>query len=312
MLAKGMTSLKTPPGMATRTEENLFRWLRIRKQLFFVSLVAPAVLFVVIFLAIPLWRMFLLSFGSADSIAVTYDFETLDQYGRALASTPYQRVILNTFWISIMTTVGCLLAGYPTAYVLATAPDTVRRALLAVLIMTMWTSILIRTFAWRVILGRRGLVNETLEWIGVTDGPLSLVFNTTGTMIGMIHILLPLLILPVFAVMREIPREYMLAAANLGAGPFRAWWRVYLPLSLPGVGAGALLVFILSLGFFITPAILGGASDRMISNIIALQINELNNWEFASALAFLLLIVTLALYILYARFMSFEQLYRSR
>ena len=104
----------------------------------------------------------------------------------------------------------------------------------------------------------------------------------------------------------------MHAAENLGAGPFRAWWRVYLPLSLPGVGAGALLVFILSLGFFITPAMLGGASDRMISNIIALQMSDLNNWEFASALAFLLLTVTLALYFLYARFMSFEQLYRAR
>ena len=311
-MANEMTLYETPPVMTGRLARNRLRWLRIRKQLFFVSLVAPAVVFVVGFLAIPLWRMFLLSFGSAESISVTYDFETLDQYARVFATPVYQRVVLNTFWISLLTTVGCTLAGYPTAYVLATAPDTVRRALLAVLIMTMWTSILIRTFAWRVILGRRGLVNETLEWIGVIDEPLSLVFNRTGTLVGMVHILLPLLILPVFAVMREIPKEYMHAAANLGAGPFKAWWRVYLPLSLPGVGAGALLVFILSLGFFITPAMLGGASDRMISNIIALQMSDLNNWEFASALAFLLLTVTLALYFLYARFMSFEQLYRAR
>ena len=288
------------------------RWLRLRKQLFFVSLVAPSVIFILGFLAFPLWRMFLLSFGSAESNSVTYSFETLDQYRRVFSSTPYQRVILNTFWISFLTTVSCILAGYPTAYVLATVSDRVRKALLAVLVLTMWTSILIRTFAWRVILGRRGLVNEAMEWVGLIDDPLSLVFNRTGTLVGMIHILLPLLILPVFAVMREIPRQYMLAAANLGAGPLRAWWRVYLPLSLPGVGAGALLVFILSLGFFITPAMLGGASDRMISNMIALQISDLNNWEFASALTFLLLTVTLALYFLYARFMSFEQLYRAR
>ncbi len=311
-MADEMASYDAHSGGQGSLGELKLRWLRLRKQLFFVSLVAPSVVFVLGFLVIPLWRMFLLSFGSAESISVTYDLESLDQYRRVFSSTAYQRVILNTFWISFLTTVGCVIAGYPTAYVLATVSDRVRKALLAVLVLTMWTSILIRTFAWRVILGRRGLVNETLEWIGAIDDPLHLVFNRTGTLVGMIHILLPLLVLPVFAVMRGIPKEYMLAAETLGAGPLRAWWRVYLPLSLPGVGAGALLVFILSLGFFITPALLGGASDRMISNMIALQIGELNNWEFASALAFLLLTVTLALYFLYARFMSFEQLYRAR
>ena len=120
------------------------------------------------------------------------------------------------------------------------------------------------------------------------------------------------MIFPIFAVMRGIPNEYMRAAENLGAGPFMAWRRVYLPLSLPGVGAGVLLVFILSIGFFVTPALLGGPSDRMVSNIIELQINQVNNWEFASALAFILLGATLLLYFVYARFMSFDKLYGER
>ncbi|MFQ5874544.1 MAG: ABC transporter permease, partial [Dehalococcoidia bacterium] len=139
--------------------------------------------------------------------------------------------------------------------------------------------------------------------------PLNLVFNRIGTLIGMVHILAPFMIFPIFAVMRGIPNEYLRAAENLGAGPFMAFRRVYFPLTLPGLGAGVLLVFILSIGFFITPALLGGPKDRMVSNMIQVQIEEVNNWEFAAALAFLLLATTVILYLIYARFMSFEKLY---
>ena len=204
---------------------------------------------------------------------------------------------------------------------------------------------MIRTFAWRIILGRAGFINEVLDWISLRgvvanimqgidkvenwvadlihlevgfinfpaafeDGdPLPLVFNRIGTLIGMVHILVPFMIFPIFAVMRGIPNEYVRAAENLGAGPYTAFRRIYFPLTLPGLGAGVLLTFILSLGFFITPALLGGPKDRMVSNMIEEQINRAQNWEFAAALALMLLAVTIVLYVIYAKFMSFEKLY---
>ena len=169
-----------------------------------------------------------------------------------------------------------------------------------------------RPFTW--ILSWTGLpdaLNFT-RWDPSVDGSggeLELVFNRVGTLIGMVHILVPFMIFPIFAVMRGIPNEYLRAAENLGAGPFTAFRRVYFPLTTPGLGAGILLVFILSLGFFITPALLGGPGDRMISNMIEIQINEVNNWEFAAALAFMLLGGTLVLYFIYARFLSMDRLY---
>jgi ABC-type spermidine/putrescine transport system permease subunit I len=195
------------------------------------------------------------------------------------------------------------------AYLLANVADKTRVFLLPLVIVPFWTSILVRTFSWRVVLGQEGFVNETLLWLNVIDDPLTLVGNRMGTLVGMVHILLPFMIFPIFAVMRGIPNELMRAAENLGAGPFMAFWRVYFPLTLPGLGAGILLVFILSLGFFITPALLGGPGDQMISNVIEQQIRQAFNWEFASALAFLLLIATIILYLIYARFMSFDRLY---
>ncbi len=287
-------------------------WLGIKRQGFYLLLVAPAILLVTLLLILPLWRMFSLSFGSDESVTIDYKFETLAHYDRAITSSVYQNLFRTTFWISFLTTASCLLAGYPVAYLLANVSAKTRIVLLPLVVVPFWTSILVRTFAWRIILGRNGFINETLEWIGIIDQPFDLVFNRTGTIIGMVHILLPYMVFPIFAVMRGIPNEYMRAAENLGAGPFKAWWRIYFPLSLPGVGAGVLLVFILSIGFFVTPALLGGPGDRMISNIIELQINEVNNWEFASALAFILLGATLLLYLVYARFMSFDKLYGER
>ena len=284
---------------------------RTKQQAFFLFLVAPAVLLVAIFFVFPLWKLFVLSFGSAESVAMDYTFEGLDQYRRAISGKLYQNIFGTTFWISFLTTIACLAIGYPVAYVLANVSDRTRAILTPLVVVPFWTSILVRTFAWRIILGRSGPINELLEWVGFVDQPLDLVFNRIGTLVGMVHILLPLMILPIFAVMRGIPREYVQAAESLGAGELAAWRRVYLPLSLPGVGAGVVLVFVLSIGFFITPALLGGTGDRMISNMIEVQISQANNWEFASALAFLLVAATLVLYFVYAEFMSFESLYGS-
>ena len=329
-------------------------WLKIKEQGFFLSLVLPAVALVTIFLIYPLWRMFSLSFGSLeDGVAFNYNFETVDQYQRAIDGPVYRELFKTTFQISFLTTVFSILLGYPVAYLLANVADKTRAILLPLVVVPFWTSILVRTFAWRIILGRNGFINETLDWIGLRDGvgevlqwagevldmrpfrwildwtglpdalnfsgwepaaggtggELELVFNRIGTLVGMIHILVPFMIFPIFAVMRGIPNEYLRAAENLGAGPFTAFRRVYFPLTLPGLGAGILLVFILSLGFFITPALLGGPGDRMISNMIEIQINEVNNWEFAAALAFMLLGGTLVLYFIYARFLSMDRLY---
>ena len=285
-------------------------WLYLKEQAFFLSLVVPAVALVTIFLIYPLWRMFSLSFGSMeDGVSINYNFETFDQYQRGVQGAVYRELFKATAIISGLTTGISILMGYPVAYLLANVADKTRAIMLPLVVVPFWTSILVRTFAWRIILGRNGFINETLEWIGIIDEPFTMVFNRTGTLIGMVHILVPFMIFPIFAVMRGIPNEYLRAAENLGAGPFTAFRRVYFPLTLPGLGAGTLLVFILSLGFFITPALLGGPGDRMISNMIEIQINEVNNWEFASALAFMLLGGTLVLYFIYARFMSMDKLY---
>lgn len=256
--------------------------------------------------------------------------------GRKSGPAVYHNLFKTTFVISFLTTFIALLVGYPVAYLIANVSDKTRSILLPLVIVPFWTSILVRTFAWRIILGRAGFINEVLDWtslrgvaadimqgldkidfLGIInfpaafqDGdPLPLVFNRIGTLIGMIHILVPFMIFPIFAVMRGIPNEYVRAAENLGAGPYMAFRRVYFPLTLPGLGAGVLLTFILSLGFFITPALLGGPKDRMVSNMIEEQINRAQNWEFAAALAFMLLFVTIIFYFIYARYMSFEKLY---
>ena len=329
-------------------------WLKIKEQGFFLSLVLPSVALVTVFLIYPLWRMFSLSIGAADDgVAFNYNFVTIDQYERAITGPVYRELFKTTFQISFLITVFSIALGYPVAYLLANVADKTRAILLPLVVVPFWTSILVRTFAWRIILGRNGFINETLDWIGLRDGfgealqwvgevihmrpftwilswtglpdalnfsgwdasvdgtggELELVFNRVGTLIGMVHILVPFMIFPIFAVMRGIPNEYLRAAENLGAGPFTAFRRVYFPLTTPGLGAGILLVFILSLGFFITPALLGGPGDRMISNMIEIQINEVNNWEFAAALAFMLLGGTLILYFIYARFLSMDRLY---
>ena len=329
-------------------------WLKIKEQGFFLSLVLPSVALVTVFLIYPLWRMFSLSIGAADDgVAFNYNFVTIDQYERAITGPVYRELFKTTFQISFLTTIFSIALGYPVAYLLANVADKTRAILLPLVVVPFWTSILVRTFAWRIILGRNGFINETLDWIGLRDGfgevlqwvgevihmrpftwilswtglpdalnfsgwdasvdgtggELELVFNRVGTLIGMVHILVPFMIFPIFAVMRGIPNEYLRAAENLGAGPFTAFRRVYFPLTTPGLGAGILLVFILSLGFFITPALLGGPGDRMISNMIEIQINEVNNWEFAAALAFMLLGGTLILYFIYARFLSMDRLY---
>ena len=254
-----------------------------------------------------------------EQVRVTYNYRqpfTLAHYKRALTSDFYwdwrvwrPSLFRTTLEIAFFTTLGCMLLGYPVAYLLAGLSTQWRTIFMALVVVPYWTSTLVRTFAWTIILGKEGVINYLLRHFGILNEPLLLVLNRFGVYVGMIHVLLPLAILTMLAVMLGISEVPLQAAASLGASPLRTFWRVYFPLSLPGVTAAALLVFILSLGFFITPALLGSGADRMVSNLIEIQVAEVANWEFGAALAFLLLIPTVLLYLIYNRITHATQLY---
>lgn len=218
----------------------------------------------------------------------------------------YLQIFGRTFVISLGVTIFCLLFGYPLAYWLSTMSERRANLFMILVLIPFWTSILVRVAAWMVLLQSEGLVNKTLMALNLTDAPLELLFNRTGTYISMTHILLPFMILPLYSVMKSIPPTYMRAAVSLGSHPFAAFWRVYVPQTYPGIGAGALLVFILALGYYITPALLGGTNEQMVSYYIAYFINVTINWGMACALGALLLAATLVLYSVYRRFAKME------
>ncbi|WP_292931164.1 ABC transporter permease [Noviherbaspirillum sp.] len=218
----------------------------------------------------------------------------------------YRQIFVRTFVISLGVTLFCLVLGYPLAYWLSTMSERRANLFMILVLIPFWTSILVRVAAWMVLLQSEGLVNKTLMALHVTNGPLELIFNRTGTYISMTHILLPFMILPLYSVMKSIPSTYMRAAISLGSHPFAAFWRVYVPQTYPGVGAGALLVFILALGYYITPALLGGTNEQMVSYYVAYFINVTINWGMACALGALLLAATLLLYGVYRRFARME------
>jgi len=227
----------------------------------------------------------------------------IDSEGRLAAVPPDEAIYLNiyarTFWMSLVITGVCLLLAYPLAYLLVTLPARHRNLLMICVLLPFWTSILVRVAAWIVLLQASGLVNTALAALGLTDAPMELVFNRLGVYIAMVHIMLPFMILPIYSVMKGISPAYMRAAVSLGAHPFVSFWRVYFPQTLAGVGAGSLLVFILSIGYYITPALLGGPRDQMISSFIAAYTNVNLNWGMATALGGLLLAATTALYLVY-------------
>lgn len=220
----------------------------------------------------------------------------LDVYGR-------------TIWISLQVVFCCLLVGYPFTLFLAGLSGGQRNALMFFVLLPFWTALLARTTAWIVLLQREGLVNELLQFMGLTHEPLQLIFNRAGVVIVMTHVLLPFFILPLYSVMRSINPQFMRAARSLGAHPFEAFLRVYLPLSMPGVAAGSLLVFIISLGFYVTPALVGGSRDQLISTFIARYVDESLNWGQASALAALLLLFVLVFYLIYHRLTGGRQIH---
>jgi putative spermidine/putrescine transport system permease protein len=231
--------------------------------------------------------------------------------GAIVAAPPdqaiYRNVFARTFIISLSVTALCLILGFPVAYLLATLPAGRSNLLMIFVLLPFWTSLLVRTCAWIVLLQSKGVVNDSLLWLGIIDEPLRLIYNRFGVCVAMTHVLLPFMILPLYSSMKAISPAYMRAAASLGAPPATAFLRIYLPQTLPGIGAGSLLVFILALGYYITPALVGGAADQMISYFIALYTTETANWGLASALGAVLLLATVLLALVYGKLVQGQQ-----
>jgi putative spermidine/putrescine transport system permease protein len=236
----------------------------------------------------------------------------IDDLGELAPTTPDQAIYLDifarTFWMGMVITVICLLLAYPLAYLLANLPSRQSNLLMILVLLPFWTSILVRVASWIVLLQSGGLINSALLAMGVIDQPLALVFNRTGVYIALVHILLPFMILPIYSVMKGISPSYMRAAISLGCHPFASFWRVYFPQTWAGVGAGCLLVFILAIGYYITPALLGSPNDQMVSYFVAFYTNVSINWGMATALGGLLLLATVVLYLIYNRLVSVSRL----
>jgi putative spermidine/putrescine transport system permease protein len=234
-----------------------------------------------------------------------------DAEGRLVAvagdQAVYRTLLWRTFSISLIVTLLTLILGYPVAYVLATTPPRISNLLMVLVLVPFWTSLLVRTTAWFVLLQDNGPINDFLLFVNLTEQPLHLIFSRFGTIVAMTHIQLPFTILPIYSVMKSISPSYMRAARSLGGGPFYSFFKVYFPLTLPGIGAGCLLTFILSLGYYITPALVGGPSDQMISGVIATSMNLENNWGKASALSAILLVATLVLFYIYNRLVGIDK-----
>ena len=271
-----------------------------REQWKLLSLSTPAVLAVVAVIVIPVGWLFYLSF-----IGKSGDF-SLENYERMIQYKSYARVFITTFQVSILTTIICILIGYPLSYFLAMLPARMAGFFMLAVLLPFWTSLLVRTYAWLVLLQRNGILNDFAMSAGLWDAPLKLVHNLTGTLIGMAHIMLPFLVLPLYGSMRKIQRDLMHAASNLGATPIQAFWQVYFPLSVSGLVAGSLIVFVLCLGFYVTPAVLGGGRVVMVSTQITAILENQFNWGAASALGVVLLVATLLVLYLASRFLKLD------
>jgi|SRR6516162_6926517 len=257
-----------------------------RRQRMLAALGVPALALLAVLFAYPVLRL----------MALSMEGGSLTWYAKALGESFYLEVFWITVRIAVIVTLATLVLSYPIAYFLATATHLGAALGFALVVLPLWTSILVRTYAWMVLLGRNGVVNKSLMAVGIIDEPLALLHNELGVVIGMVHVLMPYMVLPVYAAMRRVDPDLLQAAEGLGAGALRIFYRVFLPLSAQGIYAGCTLVFVLSVGFFITPALLGGGRVIMIAVLIEQQVREVLNWSFASALATVLLVGTIAIY----------------
>ena len=252
------------------------------------ALLAPGLVLIGVFFVLPITALLTLSFTTNGGAAVNY--------GRFFSQPVYLQVLQRTLAMGAATALVCVLLGYPVAYRLANASARGRAVLLAFILVPFWTNLLVRAYGWLVLLSPNGIVNRYLIDWGLAAEPLSLVHNSTGALIGMVQIMLPYLILPLAATMMRVDPELLRAARSLGARPFAVFAKVYFPMTLPGVIAGIVLVFTLSLGFFVIPAILGGTRDIFLAQLIEFNINQSLNWGFAGTLSLMLVVSTLALF----------------
>lgn len=258
------------------------------------DLTLPALGLLILFFVLPVAMLLTRS--------VTEPVPGLGNYAELLGSSTYLRIFANTFIVSSLVTLVSLLIGFPVAWALAIMPSRAASIVFAILLLSMWTNLLARTYAWMVLLQRTGVINKMLLGMGLIDTPLPLVNNLTGVTIGMTYIMLPFIILPLYGVIRKIDPAILQAAALCGANRWQSLVRVLLPLAMPGMAAGALMVFVMSLGYFVTPALLGGTSNMMLAELIAQFVQSLVNWGMGGAAALVLLVVTLALYAVQLRF----------
>jgi putative spermidine/putrescine transport system permease protein/spermidine/putrescine transport system permease protein len=258
------------------------------ESLSMLALFIPALILVSVFLIVPVGWLFCLSFVSQGQLSLTH-------YARMLTYASYASILVATVEIAVVVTISCIVVGFPAAYLLAQLPRGMAIFCLSLIIIPFWTSLLVRTYAWLVLLGANGPVSAAFLNLGLITDPLGLIYNKVGTAIGMIHIMLPFFILPLYSTIRSFDWQLMLVASSLGASPVSAFLRVFLPLSMPGIWAGAVLVFIQSLGFYVTPAILGGGKVTMVSMKIASNVQEYFDWGAASAFGVILLLAAVVI-----------------
>jgi putative spermidine/putrescine transport system permease protein len=259
-----------------------------------MRLLAPALLLLAIFFVLPVLSLLLRS--------IMEPTPGLQNYAELLGSTTYLKVFGNTFLVAAVVTIATVVIGFPTAWLLAIAPRRISSLLFSILLLSMWTNLLARTFAWMVLLQSTGPINRVLMALHIINEPLALVNNLVGVTVGMTYIMLPFLVMPLHATLRSIDASTLRAAAVCGASRWQAFWRVLVPLATPGIASGALMVFVMALGYFVTPALLGGPSYMMLAELIAQLVQGLLNWGLAGAAAFVLLAVTLGLFTLQLRF----------
>jgi putative spermidine/putrescine transport system permease protein len=270
-----------------------------REQRLMLALALPALLVILLLVVLPV--------GWLAWQSVYHNGFTLENYRRIWSEDIYWRSFALTFQISLLVTVLALLLGYPIAYAASIAPRKWGIIILALVVLPFWTSVLVRAYAWLALLQRTGVINQLLRQLGVIDEPLALVHNSFGTVVATLHILLPFMVLPLYATMQQIPRELMQAGASLGAGPMLTFWRIFVPLSLPGVLAGSTLVFVLALGFYITPELLGGGRTIMISMLVSRNVELYDQWGAASAVGVVLLVAVGAIFFAVSRFIPLDR-----
>jgi len=282
-----------------RTSRDISLQHQRREQRLMLALALPALLVILLLVVLPV--------GWLAWQSIYHDGFTLENYRRILNEDIYWRSFALTFEISLMVTLLALLLGYPIAYAASAAPKGWSIVILALVVLPFWTSVLVRAYAWLALLQRTGVINRLLQSVGLIDEPLALVHNSLGTVVATLHILLPFMVLPLYATMQTIPRDLLQAGASLGGSPMHNFWRIFLPLSLPGVLAGATLVFVLSLGFYITPELLGGGRTIMVSMLVSRNVELYDQWGAASAVGVVLLISVVAIFLVVSRFIPLDR-----